>query len=340
MTRLGICAFVCAIFVQGCGGGSSSVPVGQVKDSEINEICDRLVRCGAVADKAFCVAAYEQIFNDSSLTAGVANGSISYDDKLAGECLDALGGASCDPSSQDNRVEPQACKDAIKGNRHMGDACYFDTQCSSDSCNITNTNCGMACCAGTCNADPPTAVAIGQSCATAPCVDGAYCNSAQTCAALVAIGGTCTGDSDCAYGSVCAGSTTLACAATPKAGDACLMHNGGNDCVVTGLICDSTTHCAALLDKGATCDPQAPLCKEDLMCDPTSMKCVNYAADGAACSQTQPCAPPDHCAITGTTGTCTAPSPTGTACTNSSDCQSDNCDTTTNLCAAAAAVCS
>ena len=334
MSKLALCAVVCAIFVQGCGGGHS-VSVDQLKSSEIDALCDRLVRCGDVADKAFCVAVYDQLFNDGTLKADQANGSISYDDKLAGECIDALGGASCDPTTQDNRVEPQSCKDAVKGNRHAGDACYNDLQCSSGSCNITNTTCGMACCAGTCAMDPPAAVAIGQSCASAPCVDGAYCDGTSTCAALIAIGGTCTTDNACAYGSVCAGTTTMTCTATPKAGDACLQHQGGTDCVVTGLVCDATTHCVALLDKGATCDPNAPMCKEDLYCDTTTTQCTARPGDGATCDPNVGCAPPDTCVVTGTatTGTCTAPMANGAACQNDSDCQSNFCDTTMSKCA-------
>jgi hypothetical protein len=331
MTRLGICAFACAVFVQGCSGGGLSV--NQVKDADVNAFCDKYIRCGVVTDRAFCEAALGREFNDANLLAGVANGSIGFDGKLAQECIDALDGSSCDPSTQDNRVQPQACKDAVKGNRHAGDVCYFNGQCSSNSCTIPTTSCGMACCAGTCDPDPPAPVAVGQPCSgTIKCVDGAFCDMTGTCAALVAIGGTCAGDNQCAYGSVCAGAP-LACAATPKAGDACLMHGAVQTCIVLGLACDATQHCVGMLDKGATCDPTHNACKQGLYCDPTSMMCVDFAADGAACSATTPCEPPDHCLINGTAGTCTPPAPNGTACTSPRDCQSNNCDATTKQCA-------
>jgi hypothetical protein len=336
MTRLGICAVVCAIFVQGCGGGSS-VSLDQFKDQDINTLCDRLVRCGVVSDKAFCVAVYQQLYNDANLKAGVANGSISYDPNLAGQCLDTLDGASCDPSSMDSRVEPQACKDAVKGNRHPGDACYFDLQCSSDTCNITNPNCGMACCAGMCGPDPAAPAAIGSSCAMTTCVDGAYCDATQKCAALLAIGMSCQSNNECAYGSVCAGATTPVCTATPKAGDPCINQFGTNTCVADGLLCDATTHCVGLLDKGATCDPQNSACKGDLACDPTTMKCTVFPSDGQPC--TTGCQPPDTCVINGTAGTCTPPQANGAACQNSRQCTSGFCDPTTNMCATAT-VCS
>jgi hypothetical protein len=334
MNRLGlsvVAAALGAVMTFGCGGGGS-VAVDNLADAVANSACDRLVRCGAVADHATCVALYRTLVNEDNLIAGVKAGMIKYDGGKAQECLDALAGASCDPSAQDERVEPPACKDAIKGTVADGGACKNSAECVSNSCNIPS--CSMACCAGTCNPTAPAAVAIGQSCAAAPCVDGAYCDATQKCVALLSANASCTSDDQCGYGLLCIGATGSAtCAAAPKAGDACVTHNGSKTCIVDGLLCDSTSHCATQLASGTTCDPQAPLCKFDLSCDATAKTCGALPTTGKACAGE--CAPGSYCKLDQTTGTgtCTAPNPDGTACQNDVECTSNHCDGTTNKCA-------
>ena len=92
-------------------------------------------------------------------------------------------------------------------------------------------------------------------------------------------------------------------------------------------------HCVAQLGSGATCDPQNNLCKNDLVCDATTMKCTGLPTDGQAC--TQACAPPDRCVIDQTTGTgtCKPLAANGDACQNNFECTSRFCDTTTMKCA-------
>lgn len=333
MTRLGlsvVAASLGAAFLFGCGGGGS-VKVENLGDAVADSACDRLERCGAIADHATCVAIYKTLINEDNIIAGVNAGLITYDGGKAQECLDALSGASCDPSAMDERVLPQACTDAIKGTVADGGACKNSDECKSGSCELTT--CTMACCPGTCNPTPPAKVAIGQSCSAAPCVDGAFCNSSTVCAALLAAGQSCTSDDECTYGTVCAGATGAeTCTAPPKAGDPCLTHNGGHSCISTGLQCDATMHCATLLGANAACDPQAPLCKFDLACDATAKTCGPLPAVGAACAGE--CAPGAYCQFNQTTGggTCTAAKADGQACQSDNECTSSNCDATSNTC--------
>jgi hypothetical protein len=321
MTRL---ALLCAL-VAACGG----ISINDLKSSEIDALCDRLVRCGQVASKQECIDLYDRVFSDAQLKAGVGNGSITYDDGKAGDCVDALRGESCDDASKDARVLPQACKDAVHGNRKQGDPCYFGAQCTSQKCTPPTGTCTMTCCAGTCAADPPAPAAIGQSCMTAACVDGSYCDATQTCVALIAANAACTSSTQCTYGTLCAGASTtaLACTPTPKAGDPCANEGGSfPTCDTIGLACDATNHCVALLDKGATCDPNANLCKGDLMCDATAHTCQQRPGTGQPC--TTVCAEPDTCKIDTTTGagTCVAPLANGMQCQSSNDCASTYCD--------------
>lgn len=338
-TRLsGLAVLLCAALV-GCGGGSISI--NDLKGAVADSNCDRLVRCGAVSSHDACVALLNSFFNEDELQADVANGTVKYDGEKAQSCLDALGGSSCDVSQKDNRVTPQDCIDAIKGTVADGGSCKNDGQCISQSCNVP-TNCGQACCAGTCDPTPPKAVAIGQSCATAPCVDGAYCDTSATCAALVASGAACTGDDMCAYGTVCAGATgSTTCVAAPKAGDTCLTRvSGGNKCVQTGLACDATNHCIKLLASGATCDPQAALCQEDLACDPTAMTCGGLPGNGQPCPGFE-CSPGNYCQVDAQFNptTCAPLKDDNAACQQSFECKSGSCDQTAHTCTAAT-VCS
>jgi hypothetical protein len=66
MTRL---AFIC-VLVSACGG----VGVNDLKNQEIDALCDRLARCGQIADKQTCIDVYNRLFNDEQLKAGVGNG--------------------------------------------------------------------------------------------------------------------------------------------------------------------------------------------------------------------------------------------------------------------------
>ena len=318
MTRL---ALLCAL-VAACGG----ISLNDLKNEEVDAYCDRLVRCGSIGDKAQCVAQLGLLFNDAQVVAGVGNGSITYDDGSAGDCVDAIRNESCDKSSQGYRVAPASCKNIIHGNRKQGDPCYFNQQCTSGSCAPPTGPCTMTCCAGTCNADPPAAVAIGQSCSMAPCVDGAYCDQTQTCVALIAANAACTSNNQCTYGTLCAGAspTALVCTPTPKAGDPCVNQSGSfPTCDTEGLMCDATHHCVGYLDKGATCDPQQSACKGGFLCDATSMTCQLPPGTGQAC--TGSCIAPDHCDQT--SGTCVAPLPNGMQCGGAEECQSDFCDT-------------
>lgn len=78
------------------------------------------------------------------------------------------------------------------------------------------TNDGLVCRAdGKCGA----AAKVGETCSYDDCVASAYCDmSAEKCVARVALGGTCTGEGQCADGAYCGGGT---CVAEKATGAAC-----------------------------------------------------------------------------------------------------------------------
>lgn len=331
MTKTRLSAFVLCAALAACGGGSISV--SDYGNSVINALCDHDVSCGLYSSHAACVAVYEQILNTDTLIADVNNGTAKYDGDKAKECLDAFGSASCDHSAMSYRVGPAACNDIVTGTVADGGVCKNSIECISDSCNVP-TNCGMACCAGTCNPTAPPKAAIGAACPQGTaCVDGAYCN-AGTCAALIASGQPCTADNQCAYGTLCAGATgSQTCTAAPKAGDACLPHGTGTTCDTDGLICDATNHCAALVGSGKTCDPQVQNCVRDLQCDPTALTCGALPGNGQPCPNFE-CAPGNYCQFDAQFNptTCAPLKDDNAACMQGGECKSGTCDTTSMTC--------
>jgi hypothetical protein len=333
-----VLAALCGGLLIGCGGGS--VDIKDLGSAIISAQCDHYVKCGEIASHDICVALLSQGFSADEIVGSVNAGKVKYDGSLAQDCLDAISGESCDPSAEDNRVTPQACIDAIKGTIADAGACANNNECISGSCN-PGTNTGT-CPAGTCDPTAPAAAKIGAACGTQgtsfiACVDGAYCNTSNQCAALLASGQTCTADNQCAYGTVCSGTgTALTCNKPPqKAGDACIQHNGGADCVITGLYCNGSNACAGYADSGATCSATVP-CKFDLNCDGTAMKCGALPDAGGNCPNFS-CSPGNYCQTDMTTGnptTCAALKANGTACTGGNECQSGNCDATSMQCAA------
>ncbi|MCE9571530.1 MAG: hypothetical protein K8W52_00090 [Deltaproteobacteria bacterium] len=317
---------VCAIasFVAACGGGSS-VPVTDLDTSLTDAYCQYLVRCGVVESTARCKQELGTGgFDTAAIEGGVGAGKITYDADAAGDCVDAYANLSCNPGDKGNRVTPQACTDAIKGTVADGGACAISAECVSQSCNVPA--CDQACCPGTCN--PTIAeVAIGGSCASAPCVDGSYCATAtKVCTALVASGGTCAASRECAFGTTC---IDTKCQKPAGKGEACIVTTDGGTCGTTGVFCNQTTmKCEGYLFSGATCDPAADACAGYLICDETTMKCGDYPSVGEAC--TFSCKTGAFCDTA--TSMCVATKADGTTCQFDDECTSNNCDTTTLKC--------
>ncbi len=315
----------CASLAAACGGGG--VKIEDLDNEFIDALCERQVRCGAYASVAECKADVLVRFDD--LVAGVDAGRIRYDEGKAGDCLDALGSASCDTSAQDVRDQPQACRDAFQGTVADGGVCYDNEECISESCAIAD--CGMACCAGVCN---PTRVevALGGTCngTTGRCVRGSFCDSATTtCVALRPLGGACTSNSQCTYGLYCPEIGT--CADGPNRGDAC----PDGTCVDIGDRCSTTTStCVALGKLGDACASGfAGLfdCQSPLTCNQTTLQCGNPPTAGQACLFF--CASGNFC---NDQDVCEAVKATGAACMGDNECQTNFCDAN-DVCAVEAA---
>jgi hypothetical protein len=312
-----VCSLVGLVTVAAaCGGGG--VKIDDLDDELVDALCERQVRCGAYASLDECRAAANASIEE--LKRAIEAGRVDYDEGKAGDCLEALGSASCDTTSESARDEPDACREAIRGTVADGGECFADQDCISADCTVPET-CTMACCAGTC-AMTRAEVAIGGTCngTTGPCAEGSFCDSASTtCVALRAMGGACSGDSQCGYGLYCSEAGT--CADAPNRGGAC----PDGYCADLGDRCDPTSMtCVPLGRTGDACSEGfAGLfdCQQPLTCNQTTLQCGPAPATGEPCVFF--CATGSFC---NANDVCEATKADGQACGGDDECQSDHCN--------------
>ena len=194
-----------------CGGGGNagsagSIAIQDLGSRDLEAECSRAVRCGSYPDQPTCVAANPS--NLAQLIADAQAGKVKYDGTAAADCLSALAAESCTLSGARLFKYPAACRKAFQGTLAPGVPCFINQECVSLSCNLPPTAGGPTCIAGTCDAVVVPS-ALGEGCTFAtqepPCVDGTECRATaggtnMTCQPLVALGGACLTQDDCADG--------------------------------------------------------------------------------------------------------------------------------------------
>jgi len=210
-------------------------------------------------------------------------------------CLDTLATAPC--TDVVANLYPSCLS---RGKRSEGAACAFPSQCQSGVCSG-----GSAC--STCRAN----VAPGQSCSTAACQEGSFCdrntwtcleNSAlthatqgQPCSLSIKPLVGCGGDLFCLQGSAAGAGTT--CMPAPGAGQPCGSGvPGGSTVCAKGTACNSQSNTCALL---GACGAGAP-CGDASYCKADGQTCAARASVGEACgdpisSSLAPCLAPAIC---------------------------------------------
>lgn len=306
-----------------CGGGGG-VSIQDLPDEVESAFCDYFVECGRFPDKATCEASAFVGGNDLlTLQAGVAAGTIHYDEGKAGDCLDALRDAGCTFSGQDETAN-DVCDEVFTGTVADAGACAINEECVSLNCVQTDPSCNddVTCCAGTCGAaEPaPTEVAVGGDCyvENTECVSGAYCQyndagTAATCVDQAGANAACTDFDGCEQGLYCDydfQTNMGTCKSPPQQGDPCEADSFGA-CDRMDNYCDPTTMvCTAKVAVGGACT-SGVRCVDYAYCDGATMLCVASPAVGETCDVDGPrnCLGDLEC----TAGTCAAP-PAGMSC--------------------------
>jgi len=250
-------------------------------------VCARAVACGGAESESSCESTLFVAESSSVMTliAAVKRGTVTYDGESASECLDAIAPADCARLG----AEPAACDNVFHGTVPAGGVCVIGAECVGGGRCLEPDTCTAACCVGTCEAAAPPA-AIGAYCdfvASHPCVEGAFCNLENVCAARVPLGAACDFSDACL---------------DPAA--YCLDRLDGS-----GRVCALPP-----TEPGAECVPNLnELCaREDERCNATTSRCTKVVPLGAACQNSNDCVAYAYCDIT--TGTCTARPTAGQAC--------------------------
>lgn len=277
--------------VASCGGGSISVEdlPDEVKDAR----CDNLVKCEGIADQTTCNGAYSSDETQlPAIQAGIKNGTIKYNGDKAGDCVDQLGGASCEFTGFHN---DSACDDVLTGTVVTGGACVLDVQCANHGqCVATSGSCDpdTTCCAGTCMGGSSES-ALGGPCddemhtcaTTAYCKPGTTSGSNGVCTALVAGEGTACDDiTACANPLYCNLNfqTGMGTCKKPAASGAACVRTDLLPCVDGRDYCNATSlTCVRRIAVGAACTSGAMPCVDYASC--ISGTCVGDIAAGGAC---------------------------------------------------------
>jgi hypothetical protein len=309
-----------ALILAACGDNITGTPLAEFQAEADAARCSYFMRCGLFASADTC-AAFFRDRPDVNVDAALAAGKVFYNGVAAEKCHAALAAQSCDLSSREGRVLPDACDHIFGGTLDEGETCAFDAECSSGRCDAGDCNPALACCSGTCLARRERAD-IGGACDTsADCVVDSFCTPEHACAALVAEAGECRADGECDYGLACIGASELQpgnCRAMPLLGESCPYLR----CAEVEATCSATSHtCVALGLPGATCASSAD-CSPFARCDMGTMTCADVPTLGMPCQGA--CAGEAFCDVSGSM-TCAAPLPNTSPCSSDDQCASLFC---------------
>jgi hypothetical protein len=286
-----------------CGGGSGrSVPVDDFEGDLLSADCDVLVICGAVPDRATCLASLRvDSARFATLKTDVAAGTVAYDGQAAGACIDIFKNTTSCKQTVMGDIQQRfdaTCGKVFTGSLPAGGACFFDEECANRGLCRNQTCSSNGCCAGTCLARP-TPIPLGGDCsnplADQYCIEGTVCaaNAAGggTCKAPLAAGAPCGPYDRCALPYHCGGSVDPVtnegtCTAPPARGQVCAM---GEECDDGRDYCDPNYVCTSRIALGGACSaPEA--CVDYATCEGT---CVAKPGPNASCGPY----PPDRCLL-------------------------------------------
>ncbi|MGC4116890.1 MAG: hypothetical protein QM765_20475 [Myxococcales bacterium] len=250
----------------------------QYCDQWARVVCDRLAQCCILSPAAYddCVQYKSKECDTQDVTARIQAGTVTLNLAAAKACFDAeRARKACDANAYSMILPACDWTRVLSANAAPGARCYRDSDCVNGHCPRTPGTCD-----GVCAAYTP----IGGSCsATAPCdPKTARCQSGL-CSAKVATGASCADTGGCLQTDYC-----------DNVAKVCIPRRGLGGSCADGSQCLTELYCVG------------GVCRED------------YSVPvGAACKTTSACVVGSWCkgATSTTTGTCTAPTAPGGACT-------------------------
>ena len=288
-----------SIALAACGPDDSEpVDLDELSDEVVDALCAAQLRCNNFPDLATCREVTGNDLDIAGLQADIDAGVIDYDAEAARRCIDLFTSLiTCELTVTGDRFRDleRTCAEVFTGSVADGGSCTEDEQCAGLLADCETESCPDQCCAGVCVTEPELADAeIGESCAEAPCVAGAYCDDeTATCAARVAVGETCSEFDSCVEGALCDLDGTGTCFALAEAGETC------NPDAAFGFSCLRLDH---------YCDPGEGVCKPRLgvgeSCSVELGNCVSFAfCDAGTCAARpglgDPCVPDSPAACLG-----------------------------------------
>lgn len=308
---------MCLVALAACS--AAPLDLDQLDAAVLAARCARAARCGLVRSIEACEAA-SFTPPPNSFQAARDAGHLEFDGEQARRCQDVLSAQSCDLTSREFRVTPEACRRMFRGRIADGDACAFDEECASGRCDQGVCPEGV-CCIGLCG-ETRVGGHPGDACGrSSECIDG-YCDADHSCHALAAENAACLRDEQCEFGLACVSpspSIPGECRPLPHLGEPCPYQR----CAEANAICDATGRCAAVGLAGAPCTSHTE-CSPFIECDLSSQRCIELPTLGMPCDTD--CAGDSYCRFTTDgIGVCTELMVNGTPCDDPGTCASHNC---------------
>jgi len=228
---LGSVTLVVVAWGQGC---ASSVGVDDMPARAATAICGKVYECCQPAevpsghsfapDLATCQTNFRTSLEGTvkGLKAEEARGRLTYHGDRLAECLERWKSATCGSLKSDTTSAFPPCDAYVEPRVAIGLSCRMNESCIGGQCSGQSEEADGLCVAF---------VAESQSCDTAPCGRGLYCDGAKVCRALKGEGAACNFNFECASGGcngrpADGGTGTGTCGPKGGAGTTCFVASG------------------------------------------------------------------------------------------------------------------
>lgn len=234
MRSLLACAVLGGMFA-GCGGcGGGSIAIDQMPAETSGAICTKVYECCTAQeipsgssfgpDQATCMTTLEGNLDGRvfAIKAEEGRGRLTYHGDRLAECLDRWRTSTCQALKSTSTSTFPPCEDYVQPKVAAGMNCRIDESCIGGRCRGQTLEADGVCAAF---------VAEGESCASAPCGVGLYCDTANFCRRSKGDGAACNSNGECGSGG---------CNNRPDGGGAGTCGPKGG----TGTTCFVTTGCS------------------------------------------------------------------------------------------------